>query len=104
MGLPGSEAIGRSALKRGMRHHVLEKNLQNAVKLAARKAGMTKNVTPHVFRYSFATHLLEQNVSLRLIQEALGHRSPTTTARYTHLTEPARASLSTSVNHLMQGL
>ena len=74
MGLPGSEAIGRSALKRGMRHHVLEKNLQNAVKLAARKAGMTKNVTPHVFRYSFATH-----------QELLGHKDVKTTMIYTHV-------------------
>ena len=80
------------------------KTIQLAFAAARQRAGLAKHATVHSLRHAFATHLLEQNVSLRLIQEALGHRSPTTTARYTHLTEPARATLGASVDHLMQGL
>jgi integrase/recombinase XerD len=55
------------------------------IKDLAEKAGVTKNVSPHTFRHSFATHLIEGGASLRAVQEMLGHESITTTEIYTHL-------------------
>jgi len=71
---------------------------------ARQRSGLTKHPTTHSLRHAYATHLLEQNVNLLLIQNALGHNSPKTTAIYTHLTEPALAAMSDPLNHLMQDL
>lgn len=55
------------------------------IKSLAKQAGVTKNISPHTFRHSFATHLVEGGADLRAVQEMLGHESITTTEIYTHL-------------------
>jgi len=67
------------------RHHLHESVLQRAVKEAAQKAGIPKPASPHTFRHSFATHLLEDGYDIRTVQELLGHRDVSTTMVYTHV-------------------
>jgi len=66
------------------RYHMHETSLATALRVAVRKSGVTKRVTCHTFRHSFASHLLRANYDIRTIQEMLGHSNVTTTMIYTH--------------------
>ena len=68
-----------------MRHHVLESVLQKAVKRASEKTGIDKRIGCHTLRHSFATHMLENGVNIRVLQDLLGHADVKTTEIYTHV-------------------
>ena len=80
------------------------RSLQRAFYHAWNKTGIAKRAHVHSLRHSYATHLMEMGVHLRLIQDALGHRSPRTTAVYTHLTRAVRDSLNHPLHELMKDL
>ncbi len=71
------------------RQRINERTVQRIIKRHAASAGITKHVTPHVLRHTFATTLLKQGADIRIIQQLLGHASVATTQIYTHLDDRA---------------
>ena len=78
--------------------------LRKAFMAALKQSGLTKPATVHTLRHSYATHLLEAGVNLRVIQAYLGHRSPSSTALYTHLTDRTEVKATEIINQLTDQL
>jgi len=87
-----------------LREPVSKSSVQAALRSALKTTGINKKATVHTLRHSWATHLLEAGVNLRLIQAWLGHSSPATTSIYTHLTEKAKTMAVKSIDELMDDL
>jgi site-specific recombinase XerD len=78
--------------------------IQRAFRAALKESGIHKQATVHSLRHSYATHLLEAGVNLRIIQSYLGHASPATTAIYTHLTSTTDIQSRDTINQLVASL
>jgi site-specific recombinase XerD len=84
-----------------MRHHVLDSGLQKAVRAAVDRAGLTKRVTCHTFRHSYATHLLESGVNIRIVQEIMGRADLKTTEIYTHVMQKNIETVTSPLDSLL---
>jgi integrase/recombinase XerD len=80
---------------------ITTRQLTRACHEAAQAAGIEKHVSPHTLRHSFATHLLEQNVDVRVIQVLLGHTKLDTTARYTQVATNTIRNVTSPLDHLI---
>lgn len=81
-----------------------EGTVRRCLKAALAQTPIRKNVTCHTLRHSYATHLMEQGVDLRVIQALLGHANPKTTFMYMHLTQSTMLGVQSKINHLMDNL
>lgn len=76
------------------------RSIQALVKQIAEKAGITKPVSPHILRHSFATHLIENGTDIRYVQDLLGHNSIKTTELYTHVTDVSKSKIKSPLDQL----
>jgi site-specific recombinase XerD len=79
-------------------------SIRQLLKRAAKNAGILQNVTPHMLRHSFATHLLEQGVDIRYIQTLLGHNSPKTTAIYAFVSDKSLRKIKSPLDSYLESL
>jgi integron integrase len=81
------------------RHHIFDDTLQRAVSAAGRLAGIEKQVSCHMLRHSFATHLLEQGCDIRTVQQLMGHKHVETTMIYTHVLKKPGIGVKSPLDH-----
>src|SRR2546426_777239 len=98
-----AEGRNHSALAKATKP-MSKSSVQDAFHAALQASGNNKRASVHTLRHSWATHLLEAGVNLRLIQEWLGHSSPATTSVYTHLTAKAEQLGAAAIHQLMNDL
>jgi integrase/recombinase XerD len=94
--------INHEYLFSGRGEKITERNIQKIVRLSARKVGIKKEVHTHTLRHSFATHLLENGVDIRKIQELLGHANLSTTQIYTHISSEELKKIKSPIDDLMK--
>lgn len=94
---------GNELLFTGPKGKLSSRNMQKIVKKAAIKLGITKDIHPHTLRHSFATHLLEDGIDIRKIQELLGHSDLSTTQIYTHVSAEELKKIPSPLDSLMNG-
>ena len=87
----------------GTRQTMHESTVQGALRRVVIELKFTRNISVHCLRHSYATHLLEAGVNLRLLQQYLGHSSLKTTARYLHLTSCGQQDAAAKINAVMAG-